>query len=281
MVNLKDNQGQEIKSGPDHWYKIVLRDGRELVIAGGADRFHETTYLLAASHPGQGLILRYQRFNGDDRLNQGWPIGDKGYLRCGHYNKNGNVGVFPNSQGDDNIVVTDRDELAYGLQAEQMAGNRVSLYGYDKDGKLRGIRLGGGGNPTLWLDSDMPTLRSQKFSKCTTRPVGHMFKGGTIVGIVKAGNLAMIDGVSDVMVIGYNTDIAGAGGKSVTVFGAISPMTLFGGGTRCVDTVEQTPWFDTPPQSCQCQQYLEYSCEQHYKQEVYIRNNSCIKLAGP
>ncbi|KAM0415544.1 hypothetical protein ACHAPD_006745 [Fusarium lateritium] len=73
-------------------------------------------------------------------------------------------------------------------------------------------------------------------------------KGGTIVGIGKAGNPSTMDGVSDNMVVGSNTDIIDAGGKIVTAgaidthvhnicpqqaFEAISSgvTTLFGGGT--------------------------------------------------
>ncbi|EXK82028.1 urea amidohydrolase (urease) alpha subunit [Fusarium oxysporum f. sp. raphani 54005] len=73
-------------------------------------------------------------------------------------------------------------------------------------------------------------------------------KDGAIVGIGKAGNPATMDGVSDNMVIGSNTDIIDAGGKIVTAggidthvhnicpqqaFEAISSgiTTLFGGGT--------------------------------------------------
>ncbi|KAI8648169.1 Urease [Fusarium keratoplasticum] len=73
-------------------------------------------------------------------------------------------------------------------------------------------------------------------------------KDGAIVGIGKAGNPATMDGVSDNMVIGSNTDIIDAGGKIVTAGGidthvhnicpqqayeAISSgiTTLFGGGT--------------------------------------------------
>jgi urease len=73
-------------------------------------------------------------------------------------------------------------------------------------------------------------------------------KDGLIVGIGKAGNPATMDGVSDKMVIGSNTDIIDAGGKIVTAGGIdthvhhICPQqaneaiasgitTLFGGGT--------------------------------------------------
>ncbi|KAF5228104.1 hypothetical protein FAUST_11324 [Fusarium austroamericanum] len=73
-------------------------------------------------------------------------------------------------------------------------------------------------------------------------------KDGTIVGIGKAGNPSVMDGVSANMVIGSNTDIIDAGGKIVTAggvdthvhnicpqqaFEAISSgiTTLFGGGT--------------------------------------------------
>lgn len=73
-------------------------------------------------------------------------------------------------------------------------------------------------------------------------------KDGSIVAIGKAGNPAIMDGVSDNMVVGSNTDIIDAGGKLVTAGGidthvhnicpqqaneAISSgiTTLFGGGT--------------------------------------------------
>ena len=73
-------------------------------------------------------------------------------------------------------------------------------------------------------------------------------KDGSIVAIGKAGNPAIMDGVSDNMVVGSNTDIIDAGGKIVTAGGidthvhnicpqqaneAISSgiTTLFGGGT--------------------------------------------------
>lgn len=73
-------------------------------------------------------------------------------------------------------------------------------------------------------------------------------KEGSIVAIGKAGNPATMDGVSDNMIIGSNTDIIDAGGKIVTAGGidthvhnicpqqaneAISSgiTTLFGGGT--------------------------------------------------
>lgn len=73
-------------------------------------------------------------------------------------------------------------------------------------------------------------------------------KDGSIVSIGKAGNPATMDGVSNLMVVGSNTDIIDAGGKFVTAGGidthvhnicpqqaneAISSgiTTLFGGGT--------------------------------------------------
>ena len=73
-------------------------------------------------------------------------------------------------------------------------------------------------------------------------------KDGAIIAIGKAGNPATMDGVSDNMVVGSNTDIIDAGGKFVTAGGidthvhnicpqqadeAISSgiTTLFGGGT--------------------------------------------------
>lgn len=87
-------------------------------------------------------------------------------------------------------------------------------------------------------------------------------KDGLIVGIGKAGNPATMDGVSNGMVIGSNTDVIDAGGKFLTAGGIdthvhhICPQqaaeaiasgitTLFGGGTgpRYENSNLRTPCF--------------------------------------
>ncbi|KAJ0145924.1 hypothetical protein HZ326_11388 [Fusarium oxysporum f. sp. albedinis] len=136
MVNLKDNRGQDIKSGPDNWYKLALADGKDLFFIHRTEGGRATKCFISAIDAGQGMVLRYQRYNGDDRPNQGWPIGDKGDLHA----------------------------FIHGLRAEQLADNRVSLYAYDRDGKLRGLRVGG--PSTLSLGSgDFPVGLDCEFVK--------------------------------------------------------------------------------------------------------------------
>ncbi|EXK28564.1 hypothetical protein FOXG_17145 [Fusarium oxysporum f. sp. lycopersici 4287] len=163
MVNLKDNQGQDIKSGPDNWYKLALADGKDLFFIHRTEGGRATKCFISAIDAGQGMVLRYQRYNGDDRPNQGWPIGDKGDLRCLQYGSAARIGVLFYTHDHTNLV-TSEDAYIHGLRGEQLADNRVSLYAYDRDGKLRGLRVGG--PSTLSLGSgDFPVGLDCEFVK--------------------------------------------------------------------------------------------------------------------
>ncbi|EWY80954.1 hypothetical protein FOYG_15247 [Fusarium oxysporum NRRL 32931] len=153
MVNLKDNQGQDIKSGPDNWYKLALADGKGLFSIHRTEGGRAKKCFISAIDAGQGMVLRYQRYNGDGRPNQGWRIGDKDYLRC--YPNNGfvgSIGVNVYAAGFRSLVKADGDVDIHGFRAEQLADTRVSLYAYDKGGKLCGLRVAG---QTVTLDSDV------------------------------------------------------------------------------------------------------------------------------
>ncbi|KAF5708551.1 hypothetical protein FMUND_10570 [Fusarium mundagurra] len=147
MVNLVDSEGHAIFSGPDNWYKIALADGRELgltpmILRPNYSNDYKHGFISAVS-PGEGLIFRYQRFANDDRLNQGWPIGDKGYLRCFQPMYDGlslNINLAPNNHPNVYDIVAS-ESAQTPIHAEQLGHNRVALYVYDKDGKIRGIRL--------------------------------------------------------------------------------------------------------------------------------------------
>ncbi|PNP75169.1 hypothetical protein FNYG_11495 [Fusarium nygamai] len=78
MVNLTDNSGNPIWSGPDNWYKIALADGTEL----GLDHDDSNWGYLKIVPACQGMVVRYQRQEDNNRPVYGWPIGDKGYFIC-------------------------------------------------------------------------------------------------------------------------------------------------------------------------------------------------------
>ncbi|RBQ69342.1 hypothetical protein FVER14953_04362 [Fusarium verticillioides] len=147
MVNLVDSEGHAIFSGPDNWYKIALADGRELgltpVIMRAYFQIDGSHGFISAVSPGEGLIFRYQRFANDDRPSQGWPIGDKGYLRCFHPmadNFRRNITLAPNVHPNVYDIVAS-ESAQTPIHAEQLGHNRVALYIYDKDDKIRGFRL--------------------------------------------------------------------------------------------------------------------------------------------
>ncbi|KAF4338746.1 hypothetical protein FBEOM_7368 [Fusarium beomiforme] len=138
MVDLTDNEGHKIWSGPENWYKIVLADGSELGISYPGSN----PYQIQVVPAGRGMVVRYQRFDGDDRLNQGWPIGDKGYFRCMQLSHDGkqvllNMGI----SGQQAAFTAMAENNAHGMRAEQLAHNRVALYGYNAEGRLCGLRV--------------------------------------------------------------------------------------------------------------------------------------------
>jgi hypothetical protein len=147
MQNLVDSEGHAIFSGPDNWYKIALADGRELgltpVIMRKWFQIDSSHGFISAVSPGEGLIFRYQRFANDDRLGQGWPIGDRGYLRCFHPMYDSfcrNINLAPNVHPYVYDIVAS-ESAQTPIHAEQLDHNRVALYVYDKDGNIRGFRL--------------------------------------------------------------------------------------------------------------------------------------------
>lgn len=144
--NLTDSNGEAIWSNEEFWYKITLADGTEL---GMGDRYHGGSVsekngrtLIKVVPAGQGLVFRYQRFDGDNRQNQGWPIGDKGYLRGLQVHEDGTETVMNLSLSwEQSKLCLYNDNDNYGLRARQLPGNRVALYGYNRHGTLCGLRV--------------------------------------------------------------------------------------------------------------------------------------------
>ncbi|RYP33637.1 hypothetical protein DL767_004686 [Monosporascus sp. MG133] len=150
MVNLTDNHGQPIWSNQEFWYKITLADGSELGLgnkyAGGPVSENNGRTLVQVVPAGQGMVFRYQRFDGDNRQNQGWPIGDKGYLRGLQVKPDGTEVVMNLSLSwEPSKLCMYNDNSNYGMIAEQLPGNRVALYGYNRHGTLCGLRVMPGG----------------------------------------------------------------------------------------------------------------------------------------
>jgi len=100
--------------------------------------------LLAPSvRPLRALVFRYQRFDGDNRASQGWPQGDKGWLR-GIQVKPDGAEVIKNMSlsGASPVTLCMYDDNSnYGFIAQQLPGNRVALYGYKAGGTLCGLRV--------------------------------------------------------------------------------------------------------------------------------------------
>jgi len=124
----------------------MLADGNEI---GLGDRHHggpvseknERT-LLKITPAGQGMAFRYQRFDGDNRPNQGWPTGDKGYLRGLSIKPDGTeVAMNMSLSWEPPKLCVYNDNSNYGMVAEQLPGNRAALYAYNRHGVLCGLRV--------------------------------------------------------------------------------------------------------------------------------------------
>ena len=144
--NLTDNTGERIWSNQDYWYKIVLDDGSELGLGephpGGPQSTKNGRTFVTVVPSGQGMVFRYQRADGDNRKDQGWPIGDKGYLR-GLQVKPDGTEVIKNmslSWSPPKLCMYD-DNSNYGISAAQLPENRVALYAYNSSGTLCGLRV--------------------------------------------------------------------------------------------------------------------------------------------
>ncbi|KAI9148241.1 Cytochrome b2 [Paramyrothecium foliicola] len=149
MVNLTDNHGDIIVSNAGNWYKITLADGSELGLgdrySGGSVSEANGRTLVKIVPAGQGLVFRYQRFDGDDRTGQGWPIGDKGYLRGLQVKSDGTEQIMNMSLSwEPSKLCLYNDNSNYGLLANQLPGNRVALYGYNRRGTVCGLRVTSG-----------------------------------------------------------------------------------------------------------------------------------------
>lgn len=88
------------------------------------------------------MVFRYQRFDGDNRAHQGWPIGDKGYLRGLQVKSDGSEVIKNLSlswEPPKLCLYNDNDN--YGIVANQLPDHRVALYGYNRHGTLCGLRV--------------------------------------------------------------------------------------------------------------------------------------------
>ncbi|KEY73935.1 hypothetical protein S7711_07775 [Stachybotrys chartarum IBT 7711] len=148
MVNLTDNSGEAIFSNPGDWYKITLADGKELGLgAPHPSSANNGRTLVEVVPAGSGMVFRYQRKDGDDRQHQGWPIGDKGYLRGIQVLPDGSQVVKNLSLSWEPVKLCLYDNYDnYGMVATQLPGNRVALYGYNRHGGVCGLRVTPNGN---------------------------------------------------------------------------------------------------------------------------------------
>jgi len=143
-ADLVDIQGTQITSNQTQWYKISLADGTEFGLGDNYPSSQNNGRTLVKVVPaGQGMVFRYQRFDGDNRASQGWPQGDKGWLR-GIQVKDDGSEVIKNmslSAGTPVKLCMYDDNNNYGFIAQQLPGNRVALYGYNGNGTLCGLRV--------------------------------------------------------------------------------------------------------------------------------------------
>ncbi|EFX00687.1 hypothetical protein CMQ_7689 [Grosmannia clavigera kw1407] len=180
MVDLKNIDGNQIVSNKGYWYKISLADGSEL----GLGDIYQGNYpsgkpppngrtLVKVVPAGQGMVFAYQRFDGDNRSNQGWPIGDKGYLRGLQVTPEGGeiVKNISLSWEPAKLCLYD-DNTNYGIVAEQLPGNRAALYAYDQDGTVCGLRVVPGGNVIAHKSTHALALDCQIVKVGTNRSTG-------------------------------------------------------------------------------------------------------------
>ena len=149
---MTDSTGETIWSNAEYWYKIVLGDGSELGLGdlypGGPTSTANNRTHVKVVPAGQGMVFRYQRNDGNNRASQGWPIGDKGYLRGLQVKPDGSEVVRNMSLSGGPLcqLCMYNDNSNYGILAGQLPGNRVALYGYNGGGGLCGMRVNPDGN---------------------------------------------------------------------------------------------------------------------------------------
>jgi hypothetical protein len=173
MVNLTDTKGDPIWSNDDFWYKISLADGSELGLGslnpGGPVSQKNGRTFVKVVPAGQGMVFRYQRFDGDNRRDQGWPIGDKGYLRGLQVKEDGSEEIMNMSLSwEPPKLCLYNDNNNYGLLAEQLANHRVALYGYNRHGTLCGLRVAPGGDKIIAHESPHALALDCEFVKVST-----------------------------------------------------------------------------------------------------------------
>lgn len=139
----QDSLGAQIATHANLWYKIALADGTELglgdAIAGTAGSGGSLVKVVPA---GQGMVFRYQRVDGQDIPQQGWPQADKGWLR-GIQVKSDGTEVIKNMSlsGDPAHLCMYNSNNNYGFITYDLGGNRVALYAYNRHGKVCGLRV--------------------------------------------------------------------------------------------------------------------------------------------
>jgi hypothetical protein len=177
MGNLKDKNGEAIFSNDGLWYKITLADGTELgrgdpYEGGDVSAKNGRTHIKVVP-AGQGLVFRYQRTDGSDAQDMGWPEGDKGYLRGLQVHPDGTETVMNLSLSWEPVkLCLYNDNNNYGLVARQLPGNRVALYGHNRHGNVCGIRVMPDGT-VIGHDSKNAMALDCEFVKVGTT----MFKG--------------------------------------------------------------------------------------------------------
>lgn len=136
----------QITSNNGRWYKIALPDGSELglgtVYSGGPVSQQNERTFVSVVPAGQGMVFRYQRFDGDNTTGYGWPQGDRGYLRGLQVKPDGTEVIKNMSLSwEPPKLCMYNDNSNYGIVARQLAGNRVALYAYNRHGSLCGLRV--------------------------------------------------------------------------------------------------------------------------------------------
>lgn len=118
------------------------------------------------------MVFRYQRVDGRNIADQGWPHGDKGWLRGMQVQADGTEVIKNMSLSWEPLRLCMYDDNSnYGFVTIQLPGNRVALYGYNRHGTLCGLRvtregiiIGHESKYALGLD-------------CSLVPVGGQFRG--------------------------------------------------------------------------------------------------------
>jgi len=139
MPDIMDNAGTMITSNESNWYKIALADGSELGLDSRSFGASNDVIVVPA---GQGMVVRYQRQDGKNIAHQGWPHGDKGWLRGLQVRSDGTTIVKNLSLSAGLPYLSGYDSNNnYGFLTHQLPQNRIALYAYNGKGTLSGLRV--------------------------------------------------------------------------------------------------------------------------------------------